>query len=195
MIVKPLIIDWDSTLVASQKAICHIYNEMFYGREGFVEADWTKTNKWDMSDQCTLLPKYDLTVIDLFETQRFFNIVEFYDGAREALEELSTHTSITICSSGTAENISRKVLWINKYLPFANIVPVIVKNSNGIGKQIVDMKGAVFIDDHATNLETSNADIKICYGKYYEWNEDYQGLRMMEWSNSAVENIKELIYQ
>lgn len=193
--VKPLIVDFDSTLVASQKAICQIYNEMFRNSEGFVRADWTKTSRWDMSDQCTLLPKYDLTVIDLFEVPRFFNIVEFYDGAREALEELSKHTSITICSAGTAKNISHKVLWVNEYLPFANIVPVTIKNSNGIGKQIVDMEGAIFIDDHATNLETSNAEIKICYGKTYEWNKDYQGLRMIDWSDNVVKSIKDLIYQ
>ena len=38
------------------------------------------------------------------------------------------------------------------------------------------------IDDVAENLETSNAPVKICFGKAYPWNMYWQGVRCETWS-------------
>lgn len=190
---RQLIVDVDSTIVNSQKAICTVYNRMFHDNEKFVKADWTKVTKWNMSGQCPLLEEYKLSAIDLFKTKEFFNVVEFYEGAKESLEKLSRETKIIICTSGTPENVAHKVLWINENLPFADIVPVIIKGSNGYGKKIVNMENSVFIDDHAHNLETSNADEIVCFGKEYEWNKDFKGNRVDAWDNDTVNFIKELL--
>lgn len=37
-------------------------------------------------------------------------------------------------------------------------------------------------NDHADNLESSNnAELKICFGKEYEWNKKWQGQRCFSW--------------
>jgi 5'(3')-deoxyribonucleotidase len=48
-------------------------------------------------------------------------------------------------------------------------------------KSIVNMEGAILIDDHTGNLETSNADMKISFGKRYSWNEDWKGIICQTW--------------
>ena len=34
--------------------------------------------------------------------------------------------------------------------------------------------GNVFIDDIPRNINGSNADVRICFGKDYEWNKDFE---------------------
>ena len=194
--IRPIIVDYDCTLINSKKAICDIYNKTFSNREeiGFTPADWTKVTRWDMIDQCTLLKKYGLSAVDLFKVPEFFEVVEFYEGALETFEKLSKETKIIVCTAGTPENVSSKVLHIDKYMPYADIVPVIIKDSSGYGKQIVNMEGAIFIDDHATNLETSNAEVKICFGGEYDWNRDFSGLRFNIWSATEYNILRKMIY-
>lgn len=44
-----------------------------------------------------------------------------------------------------------------------------------------DMEGGIIIDDVASNLESSNASLKICFGKVYPWNEKWEGIRAYDW--------------
>lgn len=213
---RTLILDFDNTIANSIKAVCEVYNDWFIpkhieimeeriqsgeliDREIIKEfkvssqpADWTKVNTWNMVDQCKLLDE-NLSAIDIFGSSKFFDVVELYDGAKEALEALSEITNIVICSAGTPMNIALKVLWIEENLPFADIVPVIMHGSNGVGKSIVNMEGAVFIDDHADNLIHSNADINVCYGAKKDWNRDYNGIWMNDWGKESVDKIFEML--
>lgn len=189
---RPIIIDYDGTLVNSQKAVCEVYNRMFKDHPDFTPADWTKIKTWSFRDQCTLLND-EFTVTDIFGMKEFFNVVEFYDGAKEILEKLSKETEVYICTAGTPSNISHKVLWIEKHLPFAHIIPVIINGSNGVGKKIVNMEGAIFIDDHEYNLIESNADVKLVFGEVLPWNENFHGIRIREWNDTAYELIKHLM--
>ena len=43
------------------------------------------------------------------------------------------------------------------------------------------MQGGILIDDNSSNLKTSSADILICYGDVYSWNEDWEGKRYFNW--------------
>ena len=191
---RHLIVDFDSTIANSQEAFCKVYNELFKNHKGFTPADWTKIERWDMKDQCTLLTD-DVNTKTLFSMKAFFDVVELYDGAKEVLDEISKYTDVVICSAGTSGNIVHKVLWLEKHLPFADIVPVIIKKSNGYGKKIINMEGAVFIDDHAHNLRESNADFKIMYGKSFAWNSNWTGMWFKEWSQQTKNFLLSALYK
>ena len=38
------------------------------------------------------------------------------------------------------------------------------------------------IDDEQRYLDNSNANIKICFGDEYDWNEDWKGKRCFNWT-------------
>lgn len=52
----------------------------------------------------------------------------------------------------------------------------------GKNKSHIDMSGSLFIDDSAHNLETSNAEIKICFGEIYPWNKNWDGKHYWNWN-------------
>ena len=190
-----LIIDYDNTIVNSSKAICQLYNELYCNHENFKPADWTQVNRWDLSDQCQLISQNQQNIAKLFSSQRFFEIIDFFPNAQETLIKLSEITDIVICTSGTAKNISQKVIWLEKHLPFAHIVPVILNGSDGYGKSIVNMKNSVFIDDHVENIISSNADFRILYGDVKDWNKSYLGLRLHSWLDENAFYIIKILLQ
>lgn len=153
-----IVVDYDSTLVNSQKAICDVYNK-YYKKEDEAAAVWQNVIRWNMSCECP-----NVEVLDVFADPRFFDAAEYFEHAKEVMN--SWHESgfdITICTAGTPENIALKVPVLHEAFPYANLVPISMMGSNGVGKGIVNMEGAIFIDDHMRNLEGSNAAYKILY--------------------------------
>lgn len=45
------------------------------------------------------------------------------------------------------------------------------------------MSEAIFIDDSVSNLLTSNAGRKICFGEVKSWNQDWSGERIKNWES------------
>lgn len=183
---KHIILDYDGTLVNSKKAICKMYNKEF--KSTFTKktdyANWKEVSKWNMSDQCPKLYEEGRDVIEYFAKKEFFEEVEYYKNVFEVMENWrEKEYDITICTAGCPFNVSLKTLELDKDFPNANIIPVVMKGSNGVGKKIVNMEGAIFIDDHIENLITSNAKHKI----WYLNEEDFQGV---EWGVSK-EYLKE----
>lgn len=43
------------------------------------------------------------------------------------------------------------------------------------------MKNSIFIDDHSENLLSSDAKLKICFGKELDWNKNWTGQRCFDW--------------
>jgi 5'(3')-deoxyribonucleotidase len=108
--------------------------------------------------------------------------------AKEVLKELNNKYNIIICSIGTNMNLSRKAKWINQYLPFIKNC-ILINNGNSLmDKSIVNMKDGILIDDVGSNLISSNAKYKICFGKIFPWNaelpQDY--IRIADWKD--IEN-------
>ena len=102
---------------------------------------------------------------------------------------LSKEYKIIFCSSGSYPNLQLKRRWLNVHFPYAEFIPVEMPTYKD--KSWVDMKDGVFIDDCTHNLITSNADVKICYGKVYEWNKDWDGIRCERWEE-IYQIIKEI---
>lgn len=83
------------------------------------------------------------------------------------------------------DNISYKSQWIKNNLSFINNV-ILISSAVGVNgikmdKSIVNMKNSIFIDDHIENLLRSNAELKICFGKEYKWNDNWMGQRCFNW--------------
>lgn len=180
--MKPkLFVDFDNTLVASIKAFCQTYNYFYQYHKGFQPADWTKVNKWSFSDQCPLLEDSE-AISSIFSSKHFFRKLEFMPNAKEVLYALHKDYDIIIATLGSHLNLARKSMWIYQNLGFVKDVILLYNKKNKMDKSIVNMgKSSIFIDDVASNLESSNAELKICYGKRYPWNVKWEGLRVYDW--------------
>lgn len=189
--MKPkLFVDFDSTICQSIKAFCRTYNYTYQFKKGFKPADWTKVDQWDFKNQCTLLEGHE-AIGDIFSSKHFFRTLEFMPNAKEILYELHKNYQIIIVSIGDNLNLARKSMWIYQNLGFVKDVVLLSNSNNKMCKSIVNMKDGILIDDVASNLESSNADVKICYGKRYPWNDSWGGLRAYDWE--LVESLLDSI--
>lgn len=182
---KDLILDYDSTMVNSEKAFCEVYNHLYRGHKGFVEADWRKSKAWDFGDVCPLIHEEDdpqKVIREIFASEMFFDVVDFYPNAYDILKELDKHYNLIVCTIGTPLNIARKIIWLERRLPFIQqLVPVVYLNGQSHGKELVNMKGAIFMDDNIKNLETSNAEIKIFHNERMTENGTWSGKTTLNW--------------
>lgn len=176
---KPkLFLDFDNTIVNSDKVYCSLYNWLYSTNKDFRYADWTKVRERSYADQCPLAVN---DVKEMFEMAEFFMNLEFFPQAKETIEKLNEDYEIIIVSIGTPKNLSLKSLWLEENLPFVNKYILLNNGENLIDKSIVDMEGAIFIDDVASNLTSSNADVKLCFGGKADKNRDWNGLWKKEW--------------
>jgi len=165
---KKLFLDFDSTIANSILSFTEFYNLVFKNEKNFKKAIADNCNQWDLKDICPLVNN----PMDVFSSKLFFEQLTFMDNAKEVLLKLSEQYELIICSIGTYDNISLKSLWIEKHLPFIKNSILIVNEGCKMNKSMVDMNidNSIFIDDHESNLYSSNCDFKICFGKEYPWN-------------------------
>ncbi|MDP4144070.1 MAG: hypothetical protein Q8936_06230 [Bacillota bacterium] len=185
--MNKLFLDFDCTIADSVKTYCNVYNSYYKERKGFKVADHSKVKRYDLKDQCHLVDHQET----IFSSKEFFKHLEFMPHAKEVIERLGCKYELVICSIGTLDNISYKSQWIKNNLPFIkNVVLVstaVEAASIKMDKSSVNMKDSIFIDDHVENLLSSNAELKICFGKEFEWNKNWMGHRCFNWKE--VENL------
>ena len=151
--------DFDETLVESIKAITTLVNKEF----GF-NVSWDSVHRYNFEDAYPSIPKNE--ILKYFETDEFFNILTIKPNTIETLYTLnSLGYFLKIVTIGTAKNLAKKKEWINQnILPFVPIQTIgIERESSEMGKGCVDLKGYLLLDDHQTNLMTSNATVKVLY--------------------------------
>lgn len=175
-----IFLDFDNTIVNSTEAFCKVYNLFYNFLPNYRYAEWDLVNKWDFSDQCTLI-KSNFEIERLFEYATFFSNLNFYNkNTYKVLEKLNNKYKVIIFSIGTLRNIHHKSYWIEKNLPFIENFIFLNKEQE---KSSINMKNGIFIDDNANNLRSNNtADIKICFGKKANWNNNWDGLWCPDWS-------------
>lgn len=175
---RKLFIDFDSTITNSIKRICEMYNEEYVNHPKFKPARWQFVETWDFKDECPLAPNGIITYY--FNRADFFNEkLEFMENAKDIIDKLRYKFDIYIPSLGYKDNLYYKEEWLKEKLPYAKYIPC---NFNNVeDKKHIDMSDSILIDDCAKNLESSNADIKICYGDIYDWNKDWKGKRCWNW--------------
>lgn len=189
---KDLYLDFDSTIVNSDKSICKIYNDTYKDYDGFVPAEWSKHRSWAYTYICPLIHEHEdhpvQVIKNYFGKKEFFDNLEFYPDAKEIIAHLTEKYKVIICTSAFPMNASKKVLWIEEHLPNVDeIIILIDKSGNGYGKSRVAMmeEDAIFIDDHPKNLYSTNASQKFLF-KFKET--DYNG----SWNGPVVSSWKEI---
>lgn len=186
---KDLYLDFDSTIVNSDKSICQLYNEIYKNDAGFIPADWHKHRSWSYEHVCPLIHKHHdnpvKVIQDMYGSEAFFEHLTFYPDAYEVIEKLTEKYKVIICTSAFPMNAARKVLWIEKHLPQVDeIIILIDKSGNGYGKARVAMMEdqAIFIDDHPKNLHSTNATRKYLFKiKETDYNGNWDGPVMTSW--------------
>jgi len=178
MRIRKIYIDCDGTIVNTTKRICDIYNEEFANHPDFKPARWQYVRSWDFVDECPLANKNIINCY--FNRLDFYNEkLEYMENAKEIIYKLLSEFCVQIPTLGYEDNLYYKEKWLKKDFPSVKYIGCnlnIVKD-----KSHIDMSGGILIDDNVANLKTSNADIKICYGDIYEWNEDWEGKRCWNW--------------
>lgn len=167
---KNAFIDLDGVVLNTVKCINDLYNEDYCYFEKYKEIPWQDIKTWNFTELSAAKPEY----IDMyFNQKRFFDKIEMFSYAEDMIEELNKNYNIIFVSHGFSPNLKLKEQWIEKNFPYAQFIGVNLKEHKD--KSCVDMSGEgnIFIDDKASNLESSNAEIKICFGKEYEWNKDW----------------------
>lgn len=176
-----LFLDFDCTIADSVKTYCNVYNMSYSQRDGFKKADYNKVNRYDLKDQCHLIDHQEA----IFSSEEFFKHLEFMPDAEAVIKKLGDKYELVICSIGTLDNISHKAQWIKHNLSFIKNVILISSSVEAGGikmdKSITNMNNSIFIDDHVENLISSNAKLKICFGKEYDWNKNWSGERCFNW--------------
>lgn len=185
-IKQNLFIDFDGTIVNSIKAYCDTYIHYYKNIPWYKEPFAHLVNKWDLSDQCPLAKDH---VENIFGDSYFFEVLNFMPKAYEIIKILNDKYNIHIVTIGNTDNLAFKNRWIEKNLSFIKNVILIKNEGIQMNKSMINMEGGIFIDDVNTNLVSTNADMKICFGKEYEWNAQWKGLRCSDW----IEVYKKLI--
>lgn len=105
--------------------------------------------------------------------------IPFIEGAIEGMEILRRGYDVILCSSYSREDekVSKKV-WAEQLG-----LPLIL--CKGFTKGNINMSGAVMIDDNTKNLDRTNAEIKICFYKKYNFFSEKSGVTVFNW-NSLV---------
>ena len=181
---RKLFLDADNTITDSIKAFCESYNILYKDRPNFIPARWWEVQKWNFSDECPLLRNDDKKVNEIFESELFFKNLDFINGnTKEIIEKLCNKYEVVLVTIGTLRNIALKSMWLKENLPCIKEYIFLVNDGCKMDKSIVDMEGAIFMDDVSSNLNSSNAAIKICVGEEYSWNDDWDGLKLVNWTD------------
>ncbi len=177
---QKLFLDVDSTIIDSIRAYCDTYNHAYRYHPEFKEAKWWLVEQWDLRDQCPLVTSVD----EMFASETFFDYADFInENTKEIIEKLCNKYDVITCSIGTIRNIQFKLDWLNTNLPCIKNHIMLVKYGCTMNKETVNMQDSIFIDDVKTNLDSSNAKIKVCFGDTYVWNKDWNSYRCTNWSD------------
>ena len=171
---ETIILDFDGVIVNSIKSYVRVYNEIFN-----KNSDYTKVKSWGMFEQCP-----DADVEKIFASSLFFDYLEFMENANEVIEKLTQKYNVVIVSIGTPNNISNKSLWIKNNMPYIKNCIFIVNDGGKMDKSCIQMENVTaFIDDNVDNLNSSNCknDNKYCFGKIYDFNENWNSKRLFNW--------------
>lgn len=175
-IISRIFCDFDGVISNSIKRITELYNEDFtyYDKYSYVAPEDIRT--WNFKE-CNCATKEQINTY--FNQPRFFERVTLMPHACTVLKQLSKNNEIIIVSVGYVPNLKLKEKYIKEHFPFAQFQGVNLNKCND--KSHVDMTGGFFIDDSYSNLISSNAKYKICFGQTYEWNKKWIGKGM--WCN------------
>ena len=153
-----IFIDFDDTIVNSTETFVRVYNKR-YG---------TKVRCDDIVNH-GFKPQLDVRaseVVNIFSSNDFRKELKPFHGVYKALKELKSNGFelylITNCSDTSTV---QKLKWFEGHQKYSNLFDgkIFLSLCKPYDKSVVDMKGAVLIDDHKENHKLSNAEAHLAY--------------------------------
>lgn len=171
-------IDFDGVIASTIETICDLYNYDFQYYSNYKRINWWDVDTWEFIELNCTTPEY---IDQYFNQPRFFDNLKLIPNAEFAIQILLSKYDVCIVSMGNPANLLLKEKYIRSHpiLRRCKFIGCMFKNHKD--KSHIDMSNDIFIDDLASNLETSNAKTKICFGDDYSWNKDYTGARCYNW--------------
>lgn len=174
--IERIYVDFDGVICNTIATICKLYNDDYKYYQGFHLVNWMDVTSYDFK-QLTYASKHE---IDRYFTQpRFFDNIILMNDVKYAIGELSRNYEIVIVSIGNPENLVGKELWVKNIFPFAKFQGIDMSAHKT--KSHINMADGLLIDDNSENLTTSNAMIKLCFGRTYDHNTNWHGLWLTNW--------------
>jgi 5'(3')-deoxyribonucleotidase len=122
----------------------------------------------DAYDYKSIAPISHDEVLALYESDEFFNNLEFKKGALDTILKYKNQYHIIIATRGTQTNLAKKHQWIKQNI--SNDLDFIGIDGEYIQKSFLNMHDGIQIDDETLCLHT-NAGLKILYtsGHSFPW--------------------------
>lgn len=174
--MRKLIIDLDGVVFNTIRTIVDLYNQDHVMYKDFQLVKEEEIKSWEFNELSLESPE---CIDNYFNQPRFFENLVLMKSSEWIIHKLEDDYQIIFCSAGSYPNLQLKRMWLQKNFSKAEFIPVELPTYKD--KSGVDMRGCILVDDHIDNLRSSNADIKICFGKEYEWNKDWKGIRCRDW--------------
>lgn len=175
-----LYVDVDDTILKSSEAVIKILNKK-YGINPSKSIN-------DMKDWGYRSIYKNITyneVEEIYESDEFFNTVEFDQSFLDFYKTNKNKIDIVICTKGTKINIEKKENLVKRVLG-ENITYIGMQfKLDGDGnkikdyrKSIINMKHGIQIDDRTDALRDTNANIKILINndRLRTWNQNYENI-------------------
>ncbi len=173
-----IFIDIDGVLWNTAKIIVELYNKK-YKHEG----NWLEAKEWNFSPA---IPYGTPTKVidDLFASKDIYKGDYTVEGAVEYIKKLNDEfINVYFCTVGKNINNSEKLKMLKRIIPQVKVITISFPEEVVADKSMINMEGAVFIDDHSKNLLSTNAKYKILFEPYGDknWNIGWDGIRLKSW--------------
>lgn len=156
--VTTIYLDFDNTIVESNKRIIEMLNDKY-------NMDKTEDDLKDYN-YSSIYPITEKEKNQMFESDNFYNGLEFKSGVLDVLNKYYQIYNIVIISMGTRENLRKKKEWLFNNMP-DNLDFNFIGSNENIRNEI-NMSGAIQIDDNSDCLKT-NATLKILYKNFHNF--------------------------
>ena len=158
-----IFLDCDDTIIDSSKCIIDLLNKK-NGTNKTIE-DLRDFHYRSIDKTLT-----DAGVIELFESDGFWNTVRYNQEFLKYNRFLDNNFEVEIVSCGTKPNLEKK----EKYLKDLGyrFTGVLIGDDMNLCKKCINMQGGIQIDDNMQSIENTNATIKILLqnGHNFPWN-------------------------
>lgn len=169
-------VDFDCTLVKSLEPMVAELNKAY--NSNVTPADIKSWNFREVQEDIS-----DDFIEYLFSTEKFFDTLEFYDGAKEFLDKY--RKNVIIVTKGLNDNLNRKRKWLDKQgFSDVKMIGLDLKTSKSfVNMNIRENDFSIFIDDSTYNLIDSNAKLKVQFREFgeTEWNKNWEGYILKKW--------------
>lgn len=156
-----IFLDVDDTIMDSSQAVLNQLNEK-YG----TNFNSSQVTSWDYTN---LFPNISHQEIhDIFDSERFFSDVKFYNGAEEFIK--NNLDRITFVTAGTDINLRLKKNFLKN-----NFGKIKFIGLPTLDKSNVNMYNSIQIDDNAKSLMNTNSRYKVLFTNHglTDWNKDF----------------------